>query len=72
MLIPGARPLNRLIHTAILEPLAMELISGGVRPNEEVKIRMEGDTLVVKRNHDPVEDTTDVASLDSNKWVMDS
>lgn len=50
----------------------MELISGGVRPNEEVKIRMEGDTLVVKRNHDPVEDTTDVTSLDSNKWVMDS
>jgi hypothetical protein len=51
-LIPGARPLNRLIQKVILEPLAMELISGGVGPNEEVKIRVEGGLLVVKRNHD--------------------
>jgi ATP-dependent Clp protease ATP-binding subunit ClpA len=51
----GARPLNRLIQKVILEPLAMELISGGVGPNEEVKIRAEGDQLVVKRNHEPVE-----------------
>jgi ATP-dependent Clp protease ATP-binding subunit ClpA len=71
-LIPGARPLNRLIQTAILEPLAMELISGGVGPNEEVKIRMEEDKLVVKRNHDPVEDTADIAPLDTDKWVADS
>jgi hypothetical protein len=68
MLIPGARPLNRLIQTAILEPLAMELISGGVRPNEEVKIRAEENKLVVKRNHDPVEDTTNISPLDTNKW----
>jgi hypothetical protein len=33
----------------------MELISGGVGPNEEVKIRVEGDNLVVKRNHEPTE-----------------
>jgi len=44
--------LNRLIQKVILEPLAMELISGGVGPNEEVKIRVEGENLVVKRNHE--------------------
>jgi ATP-dependent Clp protease ATP-binding subunit ClpB len=51
----GARPLNRLIQKVILEPLAMELISGGIGPNEDVKIRVEGDSLVVQRNHEPTE-----------------
>ncbi len=53
--IYGARPLNRLIQKVILEPLAMELISGGIGPHEEVKIRVSGDTLVVMRNHEPTE-----------------
>ena len=33
----------------------MELISGGVGPNEDVKVRVEGDNLVVQRNHDPTD-----------------
>lgn len=54
----GARPLNRLIQKVILEPLAMELISGGIGPNEEVKIRIEGDNLVVHRNHETMENSS--------------
>lgn len=38
----------------------MELISGGIRPNEDVKVRVEGENLVVKRNHEPTEEATDV------------
>lgn len=53
--IYGARPLNRLIQKVILEPLAMELISGGIGPHEEVKIRVSGDTLAVIRNHEPTD-----------------
>jgi ATP-dependent Clp protease ATP-binding subunit ClpA len=60
----GARPLNRLIQKVILEPLAMELISGCVRPNEEVKIRVERDNLIVKRNHEPKEDPNDLTPVD--------
>jgi len=58
----GARPLNRLVQKVILEPLAMELISGGIGPNEAVKVRVEGDNLVVKRNHEPTDGPTDVKS----------
>ena len=71
-LIAGARPLNRLIQNVILEPLAMELISGGIRSNEEVTIRVEGDQLVVKRNHD-VEDPKPVDLGDADEtWIRDS
>jgi|SRR5579859_6384680 ATP-dependent Clp protease ATP-binding subunit ClpB len=58
--IYGARPLNRLIQKVILEPLAMELISGGVGPNEDVKVRMEGENLVVVRNHEPMAEERDL------------
>lgn len=56
--------MNRLIQRVILEPLAMELISGTVKPNEEVKIRVEGENLVVKRNHEPTEDPNDLTPVD--------
>lgn len=60
-LITGARPLNRLIQNVILEPLAMELISGGVRPAETVNVRTRGDKLLVQRNHEPREDANGTA-----------
>jgi ATP-dependent Clp protease ATP-binding subunit ClpB len=73
LLILGARPLNRLIQNVILEPLAMELIDGGVRPQEEVKIRVEGERLVVLRNHEPTEDSTPVAPINTDDdWIRDS
>jgi ATP-dependent Clp protease ATP-binding subunit ClpB len=62
--IYGARPLNRLIQNTILEPMAMELISGTIRANEEVKIRVEDEKLVVKRNHAPTVDPTDLTPPD--------
>ena len=63
--IYGARPLNRLIQKVILEPLAMELISGGIGPNEDVKIRVDGGNLAVVRNHEPTEGSTEVKPLDA-------
>jgi C-terminal, D2-small domain, of ClpB protein len=60
LLTLGARPLNRLVQTAILEPLAMELIDGGVRSNERVKVRVKGGNLMVQRNHDPTDDANDL------------
>jgi hypothetical protein len=65
--------LNRLIQNVILEPLAMELIDGGVRPQEEVKIRVEGGKLVVLRNHEPTEDSTPAAPINTDEnWIRDS
>ena len=44
--------------------MAMELISGTIRANEEVKIRVEDEKLVVKRNHAPTEDPADLTPPD--------
>jgi hypothetical protein len=64
--------LNRLVQNAILEPLAMELIDGGVLPQEEVKVRVQGEKLVVRRNHEPNDDSTDLTPVKSEeKWVED-
>ncbi|KAJ2808180.1 chaperone ATPase hsp78 [Coemansia helicoidea] len=53
----GARPLNRLIHKRLLNPLARDLIDGSVRDGETVKVHAEGSNatreLVVARNHAP-------------------
>lgn len=69
-LIEGARPLNRLIQNAILEPLAMELIDGGVRSNEEVKVKVEGDNLVVQRNHEAIDEPEDLTPPKTeDKWA---
>jgi hypothetical protein len=51
----------------------MELIDGGVRPQEEVKIRVEGEKLVVLRNHKPTEDSTPAAPINTDEnWIRDS
>jgi hypothetical protein len=51
----------------------MELIDGGVRPQEEVQIRVEGEKLVVLRNHEPTEDPTSAAPINTDKnWIKDS
>ncbi|ORX74402.1 hypothetical protein DL89DRAFT_273747 [Linderina pennispora] len=53
----GARPLNRVIHKRLLNPLARCLIDGSVRNNETVKVTVEGKDedreLVVVKNHEP-------------------
>jgi len=51
----------------------MELIDGGVRPQEEVKIRVEGEKLVVLRNHEPSDDSTPPAPINTDEnWIRDS
>ena len=51
----------------------MELIDGGVRPQEEVKVRVEGEKLVVLRNHEPTEDPTPAATVNTDEnWIRDS
>ncbi|KAJ2552822.1 chaperone ATPase hsp78 [Coemansia sp. RSA 1933] len=58
----GARPLNRVIHKRLLNPLARCLIDGSVRSSETVRICVEGKDdgareLVVVKNHEPSLDT---------------
>jgi ATP-dependent Clp protease ATP-binding subunit ClpB len=65
----GARPLNRLIQNTILEPMAIELISGTIRANEQVNIRVENDQVVVKRNHPPTVDPTDLTPPDMQSEI---
>lgn len=47
----GARPLNRLIHKHILNPMALYLLKGKLRNAETVNIVVEDGKLVVKPNH---------------------
>ncbi|KAJ2324424.1 hypothetical protein IWW51_003282 [Coemansia sp. RSA 2702] len=58
----GARPLNRVIHKRLLNPLARCLIDGSVRNGELVKVEIEGQEqsreLVIVKNHEPNLDAT--------------
>ncbi|KAH7579044.1 ATPase family associated with various cellular activities (AAA) [Nakaseomyces glabratus] len=47
----GARPLNRLIHRRILNPMATYLLKGQIRNGETVQVDVENKELVVKSNH---------------------
>ncbi|KAJ2501735.1 hypothetical protein GGH96_001699 [Coemansia sp. RSA 1972] len=59
----GARPLNRVIHKRLLNPLARCLIDGSVRNGETVRVEVEGTEqsreLVIVKNHDPNPDKSD-------------
>ncbi|MGI9118396.1 MAG: ATP-dependent Clp protease ATP-binding subunit [Minisyncoccia bacterium] len=44
----GARPLNRLIQTKILNPVAMHIIKDGVTAGEKVNVDAKNGTLVVE------------------------
>jgi ATP-dependent Clp protease ATP-binding subunit ClpB len=44
----GARPLKRLIQHAIVDPLALELLSGVYRDGDTVHVEVAGDDLVLK------------------------
>lgn len=48
----GARPLNRLIHRSILNPMATFLLKGQIRNGETVTVGVEGDQLKVLPNHE--------------------
>ncbi|CDO94832.1 unnamed protein product [Kluyveromyces dobzhanskii CBS 2104] len=49
----GARPLNRLIHKQILNPMAMQLLRGQLRHDETVNVTIKEDKLIVEPNHEP-------------------
>jgi ATP-dependent Clp protease ATP-binding subunit ClpB len=44
----GARPLKRLLQHAIVDPLALELLSGVYRDGDTVHVGVAGDGLVLK------------------------
>ena len=49
----GARPLNRLIQQAVLNPLARLIIDGGVRNNEIAHVGLSADGKIeIVRNHE--------------------
>ncbi|ANB14270.1 chaperone ATPase HSP78 [Sugiyamaella lignohabitans] len=52
----GARPLNRLIQKSLLNPLAMHLLRGFIRNNEDVEVTVKNDELFVKPNHSEAEE----------------
>lgn len=45
----GARPLRRLIQTAILDPLALQLISGLAKDGDTVSVDVQGKEIVVSK-----------------------
>ncbi|QLQ78389.1 hypothetical protein HG537_0A06360 [Torulaspora globosa] len=47
----GARPLNRLIHRSILNPMATYLLKGQIRNGETITVNVKGDQLEVVPNH---------------------
>lgn len=49
----GARPLNRLIHKQILNPMAIQLLKGQLKHEETVNVDVENGELVVIPNHAP-------------------
>ena len=50
----GARPLNRLIQTKILNPVATYIISNGVKKGDTVLVSMKGEELVIEKKNNKV------------------
>ncbi|KAL6946530.1 chaperone ATPase hsp78 [Hanseniaspora osmophila] len=48
----GARPLNRLLHKRVLNPMAEYLLRGQLRPNETVRVDVKDGELFVEPNHE--------------------
>jgi ATP-dependent Clp protease ATP-binding subunit ClpA len=44
----GARPLKRIIQTAILDPLSLMIISGEVKDGAKISIDLKGDKLSIR------------------------
>ena len=47
----GARPLNRIVKTHVLDPLSRAMLSGAVCDEETVVVDLKGDKIVVVPNH---------------------
>jgi ATP-dependent Clp protease ATP-binding subunit ClpB len=44
----GARPLKRVIQKRVQDPLAMEMLTGEVKPGDDVEVAVDGDALVMR------------------------
>jgi len=44
----GARPLKRVIQKKILDPLALKIVSGLIRENDEIMIEVDDDKIAIK------------------------
>ncbi|MFM9018271.1 MAG: ATP-dependent chaperone ClpB [Actinomycetota bacterium] len=44
----GARPLKRVIQKRVQDPLAMEVLTGAVKPGDDVEVVVEDDALVMR------------------------
>lgn len=65
----GARPLNRLIQNAILNPLAVMILNGQVKDKETVKVTVSKKGLQVIPNHEST-DNMDVDAVED--WEDDA
>jgi len=44
----GARPLKRVIQKRVQDPLAMEMLTGAIKPGDDVEVVVEDDDLVMR------------------------
>jgi ATP-dependent Clp protease ATP-binding subunit ClpB len=44
----GARPLKRVIQKRVQDPLAMEMLTGAIKPGDDVEVTVEDDALVMR------------------------
>ena len=47
----GARPLNRVVKTHVLDPLSRAILSGAVRDDETVRVTLQDGRIHVVPNH---------------------
>jgi ATP-dependent Clp protease ATP-binding subunit ClpA len=47
----GARPLNRVVKTHVLDPLSRAILSGAVKDEEIARIELRDDRIVLVDNH---------------------
>jgi ATP-dependent Clp protease ATP-binding subunit ClpB len=45
----GARPLKRVILKQLQDPLAQELLAGGYRPGDTVRVDVDGERIVFSK-----------------------
>ena len=50
----GARPLKRLLQTALVDPLALGLLEGRFRPGDTVRVSADREGIVLSTDHWPV------------------
>ena len=63
----GARPLNRVIKTHVLDPLSRAILSGAVRDEEVVKVDLRDNKIHVVHNHAVEDDPSGFADADDDE-----